>query len=133
MHDRKALQAGTSHYFGDGFAKAFDITFTDKNNQRVNPFQTSWGVSTRLIGGIIMTHGDNNGLVLPPKIAPVQVVILPVAQHKPGVLEAAQQLRERLEKLAGAMDAIRASADRLEELTAKKYWPFPTYSDLLFY
>ena len=98
MHDRKALQAGTSHYFGDGFAKAFDITFTDKNNQRVSPFQTSWGVSTRLIGGIIMTHGDNNGLVLPPKIAPVQVVILPVAQHKPGVLEAAEALKARLEK-----------------------------------
>ena len=96
MHDRKALQAGTSHYFGDGFAKAFDITFTDKNNQRVNPFQTSWGVSTRLIGGIIMTHGDNNGLVLPPKIAPVQVVILPIAQHKAGVLEAASQLKDRL-------------------------------------
>ena len=98
MHDRKALQAGTSHYFGNGFAKAFDITFTDKNNQRTNPYQTSWGVSTRLIGGIIMTHGDNNGLVLPPKIAPVQVVILPVAQHKPGVLEAAQQLKDRLEQ-----------------------------------
>ncbi len=97
MHDRKALQAGTSHYFGDGFAKAFGIEFTDKNNQKVNPFQTSWGVSTRLIGGIIMTHGDNNGLVLPPKIAPVQVVILPVAQHKPGVLEAAGELRSRLE------------------------------------
>ena len=98
MHDKKALQAGTSHYFGDGFAKAFDITFTDQNNQRVNPFQTSWGVSTRLIGGIIMTHGDNNGLVLPPKIAPIQVVILPVAQHKPGVLEAAAGLKQRLEK-----------------------------------
>ena len=97
MHDRKALQAGTSHYFGDGFAKAFDIAFTDRNNQRVNPFQTSWGVSTRLIGGIIMTHGDNNGLVLPPKIAPIQIVILPVAQHKPGVLEAAAKLKERLE------------------------------------
>ena len=96
MHDRKALQAGTSHYFGDGFAKAFHIEFTDKNNQRTNPFETSWGVSTRLIGGIIMTHGDNNGLVLPPKVAPIQVVILPVAQHKPGVLEAAQQLKERL-------------------------------------
>ena len=96
MHDRKALQAGTSHYFGDGFAKAFDITFTDKNNQRVNPFQTSWGVSTRLIGGIIMTHGDNNGLVLPPRIAPTQVVILPIAQHKPGVLEAAADLKARL-------------------------------------
>ena len=98
MHDRKALQAGTSHYFGDGFAKAFDITYTDKNNQRVNPFQTSWGVSTRLIGGIIMTHGDNNGLVLPPKVAPIQVVILPVAQHKPGVLEAAEGLKARLEQ-----------------------------------
>ena len=96
MHDRKALQAGTSHYFGDGFAKAFDITFTDQNNQRVNPFQTSWGVSTRLIGGIIMTHGDNNGLVLPPKIAPVQAVIVPVAAHKPGVTEAAAALRDRL-------------------------------------
>ena len=96
MHDRKALQAGTSHYFGDGFARAFDITFTDKNNQKVYPHQTSWGVSTRLIGGIIMTHGDNNGLVLPPKIAPTQVVILPVAQHKPGVLEAAAELKDRL-------------------------------------
>ena len=96
MHDRKALQAGTSHYFGDGFAKAFDITFTDQNNQRVNPFQTSWGVSTRLIGGIIMTHGDNSGLVLPPKIAPVQAVIVPVAAHKPGVTEAAAALRDRL-------------------------------------
>ena len=96
MHDRKALQAGTSHYFGDGFAKAFGIEFTDKNNQKVNPNETSWGVSTRLIGGIIMTHGDNNGLVLPPKVAPVQVVILPVAQHKPGVLEAANELNNRL-------------------------------------
>ena len=96
MHDRKALQAGTSHYFGDGFAQAFDITFTDKNNQKVHPHQTSWGVSTRLIGGIIMTHGDNNGLVLPPKVAPIQVVVLPIAQHKPGVLEGATALKERL-------------------------------------
>ena len=98
MHDRKALQAGTSHSFGDGFAQAFDITFTDKNNQRVHPHQTSWGVSTRLIGGIIMTHGDNNGLVLPPKVAPIQVVVLPIAQHKPGVLEAANDLTDRLVK-----------------------------------
>ena len=70
MHDHKALQAGTSHYFGDGFAKAFDITFTGKDNQPHYPHQTSWGVSTRMIGGIIMTHGDDNGLVLPPRIAP---------------------------------------------------------------
>ena len=97
MHDRKALQAGTSHYFGDGFAKAFDIEFTDKNNQKVNPFETSWGVSTRLIGGIIMTHGDNNGLVLPPRIAPIQVVVVPVAQHKPGVTEKAQALYEAIQ------------------------------------
>ena len=96
MHDRKALQAGTSHYFGDGFAKAFEIEFTDKTNQKVNPHQTSWGVSTRLIGGIIMTHGDNNGLVLPPKVAPIQVVVLPIAQHKPGVLEGAAAIRDRL-------------------------------------
>ena len=96
MHDRKALQAGTSHYFGDGFAKAFDITFTNQDNQRVHPHQTSWGVSTRLIGGIIMTHGDNSGLVLPPKIAPVQIIVVPVAQHKPGVSEAAQALCDRL-------------------------------------
>ena len=96
MHDRKALQAGTSHYFGDGFAKAFGIEFTDKTNKKTNPHETSWGVSTRLIGGIIMTHGDNNGLVLPPKVAPIQIVILPVAQHKPGVLEAAAELKARL-------------------------------------
>lgn len=96
MHDGKALQAGTSHYFGDGFAKAFDITYTDKDNTLKYVHQTSWGVSTRLIGGIIMSHSDNNGLVLPPPIAPVQVVILPVAQHKEGVLEKAYELKNRL-------------------------------------
>ena len=96
MHDRKALQAGTSHYFGDGFAKAFGIEFTDKTNKKANPHETSWGVSTRLIGGIIMTHGDNNGLVLPPKVAPIQAIILPIAQHKAGVLEAAGAIKDRL-------------------------------------
>ena len=98
MHDGKALQAGTSHYFGDGFAKAFDITYADKENKRVNPHQTSWGVTTRLIGAIIMTHGDNNGLVLPPDVAPIQVAIIPVAAHKPGVLEKANELKEVLSK-----------------------------------
>ena len=96
MHDRKALQAGTSHYFGDGFARAFDITFTGKDNQLHHPHQTSWGVSTRMIGGIIMTHGDNNGLVLPPRVAPIQVIIIPVAQHKAGVIEANQAVMDRL-------------------------------------
>ena len=100
MHDRKALQAGTSHYFGDGFAKAFGIEFTDKTNKKANPHQTSWGVSTRLIGGIIMTHGDNNGLVLPPRIAPTQVIVIPVAQHKEGVIEANTAVMDRL-KAAG--------------------------------
>ena len=96
MHDHKALQAGTSHYFGDGFAKAFDITFAGKDNQPHHPHQTSWGVSTRMIGGIIMTHGDDNGLVLPPRVAPIQAVVIPAAQHKPGVLDAAAALRDRL-------------------------------------
>ena len=97
MHDRKALQSGTSHYFGDGFAKAFDITFTGKDNTLHHPHQTSWGVSTRMIGGIIMTHGDNNGLVLPPRIAPIQAMVIPVAQHKEGVIDAATALMERLQ------------------------------------
>ena len=96
MHDGKALQAGTSHYFGDGFAKAFDITYSNKENQLVHPFQTSWGVTTRLIGAIIMTHGDDSGLVPPPKVAPIQVIIVPIAQHKAGVLEKAAELKEKL-------------------------------------
>lgn len=92
MHDGKALQSGTSHYFGDGFAKAFDIQFTDENNQLKYVHQTSWGMSTRIIGAIIMVHGDDAGLKLPPKIAPVQLVIIPVAQHKEGVIEKATEL-----------------------------------------
>lgn len=99
MHDGKALQSGTSHYFGDGFAKAFEIEYTDKNNKQVNPFQTSWGVTTRLIGAIIMTHGDDNGLVLPPAVAPVQLVIVPIASHKPGVNEKAAEINQRLSSI----------------------------------
>ena len=99
MHDKKGLQAGTSHYFGDGFARAFDITFSDKNNTRQYPHQTSWGFTTRSIGGIIMTHGDNSGLVLPPRIAPVQVIIIPIASHKPGVIEKADGLALRLKNI----------------------------------
>ncbi len=98
MHDGKALQSGTSHFFGDGFAKAFDVQYTGRDNQFHTPFETSWGVSTRLIGAIIMTHGDNNGLVLPPDVAPIQVVIVPAAQHKEGVLEAANAVKDRLAK-----------------------------------
>lgn len=96
MHDGKALQAGTSHYFGDGFAKAFGIQYQSRENKLEYPHQTSWGMTTRMIGAIIMTHGDNNGLVLPPAVAPIQAVIIPVAQHKAGVLEKARELESRL-------------------------------------
>ena len=118
MHNGVALQGGTSHYFGDGFAKAFDITFTDRDNKVSYPHQTSWGVSTRMIGAIIMTHGDDNGLILPPKIAPIQVVIIPVAQHKEGVLEKAGEIRDRLAK------TLRVKLDDSDQSTG---WKFSQY------
>lgn len=96
MHNGVALQGGTSHYFGDGWAKNFGITFTGRDNTLQHPYQTSWGVSTRMIGAIIMVHGDDNGLVLPPKVAPIQLAIIPIAQHKPGVLDKANALYESL-------------------------------------
>ncbi|MBE5850487.1 MAG: proline--tRNA ligase [Lachnospiraceae bacterium] len=96
MHDGKALQSGTSHNFGDGFARAFDIQFTDKDNKLKYPFQTSWGSTTRLIGAIIMVHGDDNGLVLPPRVAPVQVVIVPIRQQQEGVLDKANEIKGAL-------------------------------------
>ena len=99
MHDGKALQSGTSHYFGDGFSRAFEVQFTDKENKLVHPFQTSWGTTTRLIGAVIMTHGDDNGLVLPPAIAPTQVVIVPIASHKEGVVEKATEVCDSLKKV----------------------------------
>lgn len=108
MHDGKSLQSGTSHYFGDGFAKAFDITYTARDNTLKHPFQTSWGVSTRIIGAIIMTHGDDNGLILPPCVAPIEVVVVPIAQHKQGVTEASEKLAQRL-KAAGLRVKLDAS------------------------
>ena len=100
MKDGKALQSGTSHYFGDKFSRAYDVTFTGRDNTLQYPFQTSWGTSTRMIGAIIMAHGDDDGLILPPAIAPIQVVIVPVAAHKPGVLEKCRELAENLSKVA---------------------------------
>ncbi len=97
MHDGKALQSGTSHNFGDGFAKAFGIQFTDRDNVLKYVHQTSWGVSTRIIGAIIMVHGDDSGLVLPPRIAPTQVMVIPIAQHKEGVLEKAEAIKNQLQ------------------------------------
>ncbi len=116
MHDGKALQSATSHYFGDGFAKAFDITYTDKENKLVYPHQTSWGCTTRMIGAVIMSHGDDNGLVLPPAIAPIQVVIIPVAQHKEGVLNKANELKEKLTAIG-----IRVKLDDSEQSPGWKY------------
>ncbi|MCQ2514100.1 MAG: proline--tRNA ligase [Ruminococcus sp.] len=98
MHNGVALQGGTSHYFGDGFAKSFDITYTGRDNKQHYPHQTSWGVSTRMIGALIMVHSDDDGLVLPPKISPIQVAIIPVAQHKEGVLDKAYELKTELSK-----------------------------------
>ena len=115
MHDGKALQSGTSHYFGDGFARAFGIQYTDKNNKPQYPHQTSWGLSTRIIGAVIMTHGDNNGLVLPPRIAPVQVVVIPVAAHKPGVIEKADEIAARLKNIC------RVSVDKSEQSPGWKF------------
>lgn len=118
MHDGKALQSGTSHYFGDGFARAFDIQFTDRENKLQYPHQTSWGMSTRIIGAIIMTHGDDNGLVLPPAVAPVQVVILPIAAHKPGVKDAAAALRDRIAGVARV---------KLDDSEQSAGWKFAEY------
>ena len=100
MKDGKALQSGTSHYFGDKFSRAYDVTFTGRDNTLQYPFQTSWGASTRLIGAIIMTHGDDDGLILPPAIAPIQVVIVPVAAHKPGVLDKCRELAAEIGQYA---------------------------------
>ena len=100
MHDGKALQTGTSHNFGDNFAKAFDIKYTDKTGKQQYVHETSWGMTTRLIGALIMVHGDDNGLVMPPRIAPTQVIIVPIAQHKEGVLEKAEELKEKVSKIA---------------------------------
>lgn len=96
MYDGVALQNGTSHYFGQGFAKAFGIEYLDKDNQLVNPYQTSWGVTTRMIGAIIMTHSDDNGLVLPPKIAPIKIVLIPIGKDEK-VMDTIKNLKEKLE------------------------------------
>lgn len=116
MHDGKALQSGTSHYFGQGFAKAFDIKYLSKENKWEHVHQTSWGVSTRLLGAIIMVHGDNNGLVLPPRVAPIQVMIVPIQQQKEGVLDKAYALQEELKK-AG----IRVKVDATDKSPGWKF------------
>ena len=118
MHDGKALQAGTSHYFGDGFAKAFDIQFTDRNNKLQYVHETSWGVSTRLNGAIIMMHGDDKGLGLPPKIAPLQLIIVPIAQKKEGVLDKANELLNKFKSVVSV---------KLDDSDKSPGWKFSEY------
>jgi prolyl-tRNA synthetase len=118
MHDGKALQCGTSHNFGDGFAKAFGIQYVDKDNKLQYVHQTSWGVTTRMIGAIIMVHGDDSGLMLPPKIAPTQLIIIPVAAHKEGVKEKATEIKEKLSK------TFRVNIDLSDKMPG---WKFSEY------
>ncbi len=119
MHDGQALQSGTSHDFGDGFARAFGIQFADKDNTQQYVHQTSWGMSTRIIGAIIMVHGDDNGLVLPPAVAPIQIAIIPIQMQKPGVAEKAQELADAL-KAAG----YRVHVDLSDKMPG---WKFSEY------
>jgi prolyl-tRNA synthetase len=118
MHDGKALQSGTSHHFGSGFAEAFDITYLDENGKSQYVHQTSWGLSTRIMGALIMVHGDNRGLVVPPKIAPTQAMIVPIAQHKEGVLDKAYALRDQLK------DLVRVGIDASDKMPG---WKFNEY------
>ena len=116
MHDGQALQSATSHFFGNSFPDAFDIKYADKNNELHSVYETSWGLSTRIIGAIIMVHGDDSGLVLPPRIAPVQTVIIPIQQRKEGVMEKADELLAAL-KAAG----IRAKVDATDKSPGFKF------------
>lgn len=119
MPDGKALQSGTTHYFGNGFAKAFGIQFQGRDGKLQAPYQASWGVSTRLLGSVIMVHGDDNGLVLPPRVAPIQVVVIPIAAQKPGVIPAAREVAKTL-KDAG----IRVKIDDSDKSPG---WKFSEY------
>ena len=116
MHDGKSLQSGTSHFFGSGFPDSFNIKYLDKENKLHSCYETSWGLSTRIIGAIIMVHGDDDGLVLPPRIAPTQVMIIPIAQQKEGVLDKAKEILDKLQKLN-----IRAKIDDSEKSPGFKY------------
>src|SRR5699024_11135336 len=118
MHDGRALQAATSHNFGPSFAKAFDIKYLDEEGKEQYVHQTSWGITTRLIGALIMVHGDNRGLVIPPRIAPTQAMIAPIAQHKEGVLDKAYDLRDQLK------DIIRVDIDASDHMPG---WKFNEY------
>lgn len=116
MHDGKSLQSGTSHYFGTGFAEAFGIQYQNRQNQLQYAHQTSWGVSTRLIGSLIMVHGDDNGLVLPPQVAPIQIIIIPIMQQKPGVLTQAKELHDVLKSVG-----LRVSLDATDNSPGWKF------------
>lgn len=119
MYDGKALQSGTTHYFGQNFSVPFEITFQDKDSKLKHPYQTSWGVSTRLIGAVIMVHGDDDGLVLPPYLAPIQTVIVPIQSQKEEVMEASNKIKDLLEK-----ENIRV---KLDDSPKTPGWKFSEY------
>ncbi len=119
MKDGKALQSGTSHFLGQNFSKAFDIKFLDENNEQQFAWTTSWGLSTRMVGAVVMTHGDDQGLVLPPRLAPIQVVIVPIWRQdkdRESVLQAARKIKAQLQ------DSVRVKLDEREGLSAG--WKF---------
>ena len=125
MQDRKALQAGTSHFLGQNFAKSFNIQFTDKNEQIQHVWTTSWGASTRMIGGLIMTHSDDDGLVLPPKIAPVQVVILPIIRKEQDaamIMEYCEKLQAALRRQTYQQEPVRVEIDARDMNGGEKFW-----------
>ncbi len=123
MQDGKALQAGTSHFLGQNFGKAFDVTFIDKEGKTDYAWATSWGVSTRLIGALIMSHSDNNGLVLPPHLAPIQVVIIPIYRSA----EQLAQISEKVDKIIAGLKALGISVKYDDRDTKKPGWKFAEY------
>jgi prolyl-tRNA synthetase len=123
MQDGKALQAGTSHFLGQNFAKAFDVQFTDRTGKLEYVWATSWGVSTRLVGALIMAHADNNGLVLPPKLAPIQVIIIPIFKGN----DQLGGLSEKAQKIKTSLEAIGISVKYDDRDTQKPGWKFADY------
>jgi prolyl-tRNA synthetase len=124
MQDGKALQSGTSHFLGQNFARAFDVKFLNKDNQQDYVWATSWGTSTRLVGGLVMTHSDDEGLILPPKIAPLQVVIIPISGKDAAVQT---KIREKAQELARELKAAKVSVKFDDNDTSRPGWKFAEY------
>ena len=132
MGDTRALQSGTSHFLGQNFANAFDIQFLDRNNELQHAWTTSWGLSTRFVGAIIMTHGDDQGLVLPPRLAPIQVVIVPIYKNdaeQSAVMEVVERLRQELQRLSGSRWMTAAKSHPASNSTIGRCAASPAHRD----